>query len=137
MLARAAEIVDDLKFAREAARGTVEAFHAKFFAASAAASGVSAASFACGFYAAPLKWGGLLVLGAAAVAQAKFFLLGEVLDAPWAASRNAQLGHLALVVAGVVCALFTKPPDPRRRPRSKKGGPCASLLGTAENEHIL
>lgn len=90
-----------------------------------------------GAYAAPAKWGGLLLLLAAAVAQAKFFLLDEVLDAPWANSRNAQLGHLLLLVAGVICALFTKPPDPRRRPRSKKGGPCASLLGNPENEHIL
>ena len=42
-----------------------------------------------------------------------------------------------VLLAGVICALFTKPPDPRRRPRSKKGGPCASLLGNPENEHIL
>jgi hypothetical protein len=144
ILERAEDRLSDLALARAEARARVEAYALKFFCGSAGLAAVAAFLFLCarlcGTYSFTLKAGCVLGLGASLYGQAKFFLLEENLVATWAASRNARLAHLCLIAAGLAAALSTSAPDPfKKRPGSKKGGPCGGMLPLrrSENEHIL
>ena len=70
-----------------------------------------------------------LLLLASLAGLGRFRLLGEELATPWG-SRNAQLAHGALLVAGLLVNLAA---GSRKRLKSSPG----SFLGRKDDDHIL